>query len=371
MKYITSSLIKKLVFSGIVLIVLIVISEVVLSALNIFPNGYFTATPNSGFTWEINTDEIIGIEQNSEVQFDALGARSTSNISDKTHKIVAFGGSTTACFALTQTKTWTALLEEKLGDSYWVGNFGRPGNSTNHNVFQLKHILNKPELKDTETAIIMQGANDFVGYLVSAEKYTNYTYKDIERVTFQHTPEKKKAFPRNLTLYKLASIAKSKLIFKLKYKDHLTKTANTIKSSRTDAKLIDSLPDLNKGLINYEKNILDLIKIAKQKDIKLVFTTQATMWKPNLEPKYEKLIMTSGFQNNSAFYSTRAFSEGMDLFNEKLLSICEANNVPCLNLQLPKTTESFYDDFHFNESGARLVSTEIHKFLKQKNIINN
>ena len=40
MKYITSSLIKKLVFSGIVLIVLIVISEVVLSALNIFPNGY-------------------------------------------------------------------------------------------------------------------------------------------------------------------------------------------------------------------------------------------------------------------------------------------------------------------------------------------
>jgi lysophospholipase L1-like esterase len=366
MKLFSKVVMKKLVFSGLFTLFLLIITEIILSFFHILPDGYFTATPNSSFTWEISPNQIIGIQGDSEVKFDRIGSRSTSNFADKKKKIVAFGGSTTACFALTQNRTWTALLEEKLGDSYWVGNFGRPGNSSNHNVLQFKHILEKPELSDVNTVLIMQGANDFISYLVSPERYLTPTNKNIERVTFQHVPLVSKPFPKNIILYQLALKLKSKIMFQLKYKDHLTKTATSIKSSRLESKLIDHLPNLDKGLNHFEKNILDIIKMAKNKKITVVFTTQATMWKPSLEPQYEKLIMTSGFQNNEAFYSTIAFSRGMDLFNERLLKICKANNIPCLDLKLPKTTESFYDDFHFNESGARLVSNRIFTFLKQK-----
>ena len=132
---------KKLAFSGIFTIILLVLIEIILSFLQIFPDDYYTGTPNSGFTWKINPEEIIGIHQDSEVSYDEFGARSISNYQDATHKIVAFGGSTTACFALTDSKTWTALLDKKMGDSYWVGNFGRPGNSSNHHVLQFKHML--------------------------------------------------------------------------------------------------------------------------------------------------------------------------------------------------------------------------------------
>ena len=97
MKKRSYSRLKKLLFSGLVFIVLLVFAEIILSWFKIFPTDYYTMTPNSGFTWEIDSTKIIGIHQNAEVTFDDLGVRSTSNIDDKTHKIAAFGGSTTAC----------------------------------------------------------------------------------------------------------------------------------------------------------------------------------------------------------------------------------------------------------------------------------
>lgn len=365
MKFFSKKFIKKLAFSGIVTIILLIIAEIVLSLLEVVPTNYYVNTPNSGFTWEINTDEIIGINQNSEVSFNSLGARTISNYEDASHKIVVFGGSTTACFALTQHKTWPALLEKNLGDAYWVGNFGRPGNNSSHHVLQFEHVLDKPELKDAKTVLIMQGVNDLVGYLISSERYLNMPEDKLKRFAFQHVPNDHLPFYKRLTLYQLAGRAKQNVIFYFDHKDHLTKTVLDIRNLRKESELISELPDLNAGLAHYEKNIHNLIQQAKAKNIQLVFVTQATMWKPDLEPEYEELMLTSGFQNNEAFYSTKALYGGMELFNERLKTVCKEQNIPCIDLQLPKTTESFYDDFHFNESGAKLTADQISKELKK------
>ncbi|MDN3664294.1 SGNH/GDSL hydrolase family protein [Algibacter miyuki] len=355
---------KKLMFSGVFTLVILIIAEIILSFFNLFPSEFYTGTPHSGFTWVIDSNKITGIHQNSEVAFDALGARSTTNYDDDKPKIVTFGGSTTACFALTQTKTWPALLETKLNNDYWVGNFGRPGNSSNHHIEQFKHILEKPELSNTKVVVIMQGVNDFVAYLISAERYLNTPKYDLNRVAFQHSPNAYLPFHKRFTLFKLASRAKKNILFYLMHKDYLTKTVENIKDLKKRSKIIDELPNLEPALEHYTANIENLIQQANNKKIKLIFVTQATMWKPNLEKKYEDLIVTSGFANNEAFYSTRSLHEGMAIFNTRLKAVCKKNNVSCLDLQLPKTTASFYDDFHFNESGAELASDQIADYLK-------
>ncbi|EDP97365.1 SGNH/GDSL hydrolase family protein [Kordia algicida OT-1] len=360
----TRKIFKKLKYYSIFTIIILVIAEVILSLLEVVPDNYYVNTPNSGFVWEINHDEITGIHQDSEVFFDELGARSISDYENKDHKIVVFGGSTTACFALTQQKTWSALLEKKMGNSYWVGNFGRPGNSSNHHTLQFKHVLEKPELSDTKTVLIMQGVNDFVAYLISSERYLNSPEQKLKKFAFQHIPDDHLPFYKRLTLYKLASKAKRNLAFYFKHQDHLTKTVVSIKELKKQSKIIEELPDLQAGLAHYEANIKNIIQQAKAKNINLVFITQATMWKPNLEPKYEDLMLTSGFQNNEAFYSTEALYAGMEIFNERLINICKQENIPCIDLKLPKTTESFYDDFHFNESGAELTAEQVSKELK-------
>ncbi|WP_034061062.1 SGNH/GDSL hydrolase family protein [Lacinutrix jangbogonensis] len=362
----TKNIFKKLAISGIVTFIVLILAEITLSMLQIFPDDYYTGTPNSGFTWKINSNEITGIHQDSEVLYDELGARSISNYKDASHKIVAFGGSTTACFALTQSKTWPALLEKKLGDSYWVGNFGRPGNSSNHHVLQFEHILKKPELNDVKTVIIMQGVNDFVGYLISADRYVNSPYENLKQIAFQHIPDDYLPFYKQFTLHKLAKRAKKNILFYFNHKDHLTKTVMDIKALKKQSKIIEELPDLIAGLNHYEANINALIKQAKQQKIKLIFVMQATMWKPDLEQKYEDLIVTSGFPNNEAFYSTEALYTGMEIFNDRLKTVCDQNNISYIDLKLPKTTASFYDDFHFNESGAELTSNQISQFLKTK-----
>lgn len=355
---------KKLTYYSIFTFLILVITEIILSMLEVIPTNYYVNTPNSSFTWKINPDEIIGIQQNSEVSFNDLGARTVSSYEDASHKIVVFGGSTTACFALTQYKTWPALLEKNLGNSYWVGNFGRPGNNSSHHVLQFQHVLDKPELEDTKTVLVMQGVNDFVGYLVSSERYLNSSENKLKYFAFQHVPNDYLPFYKCLTLYQLAHRAKQNILFYFKHGNHLTKTVVDLRCARKESELISKLPNLEAGLAHYEKNILNLIAQAKAKNIQLVFITQATMWRPDLEPEYEELMLTSGFENNEAFYSTKALYEGMEVFNERLKLVCNQQNIPCIDLQLPKTTESFYDDFHFNESGAKLTAYQISKELK-------
>jgi len=363
------SIVKPIFRYSIITLILLIITEVALSFFNIFPSDYYTGTPNSDFVWKINSDEITGINQDSKVIFDEYGARSISDFKDSKHKIAVFGGSTTACFALTQPKTWTALLENKLGNAYWVGNFGRPGNSSNHHILQFKHILDKEELSEVKTVLIMQGVNDLVGYLISPERYINSTRQQLMPVAFQHVPDFNIPFYKKLTLYKLTRRAKKNIAFYFNHKDYLTKTVNDVKHLRKKSTLVNTLPELTSGLAHYEKNTQQLIDLAKAKNIRLIFISQATMWKPNLEEKYEELMITSGFANNEAFYSTEAFYNGMEAFNETLKSVCKKNNIDCINLQLPKTTESFYDDFHFNESGAQIASNQISSFLKT--VLNN
>jgi len=339
---IRKSFFKKVKYYSIFTIIMLIIAEIILSLTNL----------NSEFTWEIDYNEITGIQQDSKVSFDELGARSISNYENAAHKIIVFGGSTTACFALTQEKTWSALLEKKLGDSYWVGNFGRPGN------------MEKPELNNTKTVVIMQGVNDFVAYLISSERYLNSPEQKLKKFSFQHIPDDHLPFYKQLNLYKLASRAKRNISFYFTHSDHLTKAVVNIKELRKQSKIIEELPDLKAGLAHYEANIKNLIQQAKEKKVKLVFVTQATMWKPNLEQKYDDLMLTSGFANNEAFYSTEALYTGMEVFNERLMKVCDQNNISYLDLKLPKTTESFYDDFHFNESGAELTSDQLSTFLK-------
>ena len=361
-------MIKKLSFTAIIIILLLIVVEIILSLVAFSPKGYYTNTPNSGFEWKLEHEKLIGINENAKISFDELGARTISNYNKK-EKIAVFGGSTTACFALSQNKTWTALLEKKLGSEYWVGNFARPGNNSNHHILQFKHILKKPELNDVKTVIIMQGVNDFLGFLGLKENYLNSKTEQLKPLAFQIYPKENIPFIKRLNIYKLAALAKNNVVNKFRRKNHLTKVAVDIKSKRQQATHIDSLPNLNEGLKKYTENTNTLIKLAKAKNIRLIFVEQATMWQPNLKPEYEKLLLSSGFLNNTQFYSTEAFNRGMKQFNTITEKLCNENNVDYIKLSLPKSTESFYDDFHFNESGANLVASKIAEYLKKIKLI--
>jgi hypothetical protein len=361
MKYLqVVSFIKKIIFSVTVFIVLLVIAEVILSWLKIFPNDYYTNTPNISYEYAENPNKIDGITGAYKLSYDALGSRSVSDYSKATQKIVAFGGSTTICAALTQEKTWTALLDKKLGDAYWVGNFARSGNSSNHHVFQFQHILNKPELKDTKIVLMLVGVNDCRGYLISQDKYINMPDLDVKKSAFKHMPNSELPFLKRLTLFKLAKQARQRILFYSQPRrplDYL-KTYNSKKEPKNE------LPDLTNGLNHYEQNLIKIIAEAKKREIKLIFITQPTLWKKNLSDKYKTLLAARSYYNKTPLYTGEALNEIMTVFNKRLINVCERYNIHVIDLQLPKNKTIYYDDMHYNEFGAKVVATKVFNFLK-------
>jgi len=77
----------------------------------------------------------------------------------------------------------------------------------------------------------------------------------------------------------------------------------------------------------------------------------------------ESLLWLGGvddFQNETGkpYYSVDALYEGIEKYNNVLLKICKVRKVECVDLsELEKDKTVFYDDVHFNESGARKVAT--------------
>lgn len=355
----------KIKYYTIFTLIILVIVEVVLSLLNIFPSDYYTNTPNVSQKYAENPSKIDGISGFYEIAFDALGSRSVSEYSKASHKIVAFGGSTTICSVLTQEKTWTALLDKKLGDSYWVGNFARSGNSSNHHVLQFQHILDKPELKDTKIALILVGVNDCRGYLISKEKYMHMPAMEVKKSAFKHVPNAELPFYKRLTLFKLAKQARQRILFYTQPRRPL----DYLETFESQTEPITILPDVTDGLNHYEQNLKKIIEEAEKRNISVIFITQPTLWQKNLSDTYKTLLAARAHYNKTPLYTGEALNEIMTLFNKRLVTVCNQYSIPVIDLQLPKNQTIFYDDMHFNESGAEVVAEKVYNFLKQNNHI--
>jgi hypothetical protein len=123
------------------------------------------------------------------------------------------------------------------------------------------------------------------------------------------------------------------------------------------------LPDLSSALEEYARNIGALIDIAEEKSVRLIFMTQPTLWKAGLSEEKIALLWfgeIGKYQKGRAgkYFSVEALEEGMERYNETLLDVCRRRGIECINLasRLEKNTTIFYDDCHFNESGARMVA---------------
>lgn len=354
---------KHLKYYAIFTVIILLIVEIGLSIINYFPNGYYTQSPNTSHYYKENPSNYDGISGAYSLSFDALGSRSVSDYSKAKHKLVVFGGSTTICSALSQDKIWTAHLDKKLGDNYWVGNFGKVGNSSNHHLFQFEHILDKPELADVKTVLILVGVNDCRGFLKSKDLYINMSDSDIKKSAFTHLPNSELFFFQRLNLYKISKIAARRIHFLSQPR----RPVDYLKKYKSDKVPNTELPDLTDGLNHYERNLKNLIRKAKERKINLIFLTQPTLWQENLAEEYKTLLAARSHYNKTPLYTGKALNELMTAFNKRLISVCNLENIAVIDLQLPKNKTIFYDDMHFNETGAKVVAEKVHTFLKQNN----
>ena len=95
--------------------------------------------------------------------------------------------------------------------------------------------------------------------------------------------------------------------------------------------------------------------------LRIIFLTQPTLWKTEgLTPRESEALVFGWVGRNPGdeFYAAEALARGMDRYNESTRRVCRERNVECIDLAatLKRDLSVFYDDDHFNLSGAEQVA---------------
>lgn len=293
------------------------------------------------------------------------------------YKIVAVGGSTTACWFLDDSKEWPHLVMEGLNSRQkklpvWVANAGVPGHNSVHHLAVLKTL---PIFKQVDMVVILTGVNDLSASLAfegapsqtqlerSAEVFREYMLRGAESERYLHPIYKR------LRLYQLAQQAKDSLLARFEHAGTgASETERELWQRRRAEGKIVSLPDLHVGLSEYRERVQRLAQQCRVLDVRCLFLTQPVLWRSGLTPAEERSLWfgyVGRWETRKRFVAASDLELAMNAYNLTLLGVCEQDGLECFDLAaaIPKNGSVFYDDVHYTEAGARLIADRLLEYL--------
>lgn len=360
-----------LVLGGVVASLIVV--ETLLAAFAAHDDRFYVWEPGRRATFHTLPGTMPGVRGVARFNANSDGMRGDENSPEHEFKILAIGGSTTECLYLDYAETWPNLLEvalgEKTGRDVFVGNVGRSGHNSREHVYQLEYLLE--QYPDFDLVLLLVGINDLSIWISNPEirRFDRDDPAQVERVirrAFSIQPlydvDRRSPYYDDTRIWNAIQVARRGPAGKVK--DDAGRWYEKVRRYRRNATTIrDRLPDLRPALEEYNSNIQRMIDIAQEHGVELVLMTQPVLWGPELSQDEEELLWFGGvgrFTKGEAdvYYSVSALADGMNRYNAELLSICESRSVECIDLaaMLPKSTQTFFDDVHFNEPGARAVA---------------
>lgn len=288
--------------------------------------------------------------------------------------IICVGGSSTECTYLDDRETWPARLMEELNrgdgkEELLVGNLGVSGYSTReHFEFLCSH-----DMPDGLRGVILQtGINDLWRHLANEDEdmdLERFADKPAEFRPLIAPIERRKPYwtrSKVIELYHTVMRSRSEA--------HPTDLAmvesaggdeyKIRRERRANARLTASLPDLSSGLARYEERVRKIIDCCRERGLYVAFTTQPVLWDAGLVADVASRCWF-GWLPDGTYLELAALRRAMDTYNQRLLKVCAATGVPCVDLSaLNGRPECFYDDCHFTEEGAEEVGRLVARGLE-------
>jgi lysophospholipase L1-like esterase len=321
-----------------------------------------------------NRPGLPGVPGPAKFTANEMGLRGPAFPSQKgIYKIITVGGSTTQCGDQDDLNEWPHLLMEGLNapqkDSpVWVGNAGVSGHTAVHHLMLLRSL---PILSQVNMLIFLIGVNDLQAtWSFQGAATQDPLQLDGEEFLRRAGIDGVKRFPlyKKLRLYKLARSAKAQAFEVAQHED--TRGPSWYDQRRMQRAAGPQLPapDLRIGLREYATRIQEIAQECKLRGLRCLFLTQPSMWRENLTPAEQKLLWfgwVGPLHTPKGFVSIREAAAGMDAFNGVVKETCAQWSLECLDLAalVPKDTSAFFDDVHFNDSGARIVAQALVHYL--------
>lgn len=367
------------------LLSMFLLGEIILRFILPSQDRFYVWPPHFESTLHPNSEILAGITGEALFRINSSGIRGDEFNDKQEYRILAVGGSTTECLSLDETEVWTHLVQERLfeakGKPVWVGNIGRSGRNTRHHILQLKYLL--PQLPKIDAVIVLAGVND-LHIRISDFKYDPQTTakptfeEEYMRGAFALSPPDLPSYHfKRLGWWRIAKNLKAAYLTDTSgqpIQDSTGETLDQWRRYRQNAEeIVDAMPDLTTALGEYRKNLAAIAGIAKRRSVRPILVTQPTIWREDLGQKEQNLLWMGGvgaFQmgKGHTYYSVSALDRIMREYNNATLDVCRDQRIDCIDLAaaLPKDTTVFYDDVHFNESGARQVADVLFKYIDRQ-----
>jgi lysophospholipase L1-like esterase len=269
--------------------------------------------------------------------------------------IIAIGGSTTECILISDGKTWCDLLASKLMGRFkpvWLGNGGLDGMSTyGHITFVEDYIIRlKPKV-----ALFLAGAND-IGLDTHGTDDLKHLKKSITGVLasgWEGLLNHSEALDYATNFYRYYKAKRMGLVHRIF--DFPQLKQGEIPPERMQAILKEHQ---EKFLKPYAQRLTKLIELCRDNHIEPVFITQPVVFGNLIDP----LTGADLAKAESHGYNGKVLWEVLELYNGVVRDIGRQQQVYVIDLarEMPKSTEYFYDTYHFSNAGCQRVAEIIY-----------
>jgi lysophospholipase L1-like esterase len=116
----------------------------------------------------------------------------------------------------------------------------------------------------------------------------------------------------------------------------------------------------------YANNLRTLAAVAAGHGATLIFVTQQTTWASDVDSKakdWQWLLRVDDVR-----YSEDDMNDALERMNDAMRETADSMDVALYDLArlMPKSTEFFYDDVHFNTTGARVAGTQLAALILER-----
>lgn len=376
-----------LAYVAFMIVLVAVSSEIFLRLLLPAPQRYYVFPPNLHEVFDPSDEATPGIYGAGNFVVNSIGLRSDEPWPDRQRTIYVMGGSTAADVYLDQDEAWVHLLQADLNampgqPRTWVGNLAKAGMTSISNLLEFKYLV--PEIPRADIFINLVGVNDLQLALKSSYQAGDIPLELWMAGTFAQMPSNGGFFDDLATVRFYKRIRDWLGLANLgPVQTHDASGFIAWRKCRQTAPadhLVNALPDLTDALAGYRRNLNQMVDYATSYGAEMVFLTQTSIWSKNMGPAESALLLAGGVGPNNVwcrdqrYFSPTVLTEGLNKFNEVLLSVCQERQLFCIDLasKVAKSHENFYDDMHFSEAGARaaarVVADEIAAHFDQQKI---
>lgn len=278
--------------------------------------------------------------------------------------IIAVGGSTTLDYFLDDSKTWAAVLQERLREAdslVWVGNAGIPDHAASDHVSLMEEVVARV---NPDIVVVLVGIND------------------VRRsLGYEAVPEARRAESRR-TLFDSSALLRLVRRAKAVYIDGAAAITGTCLGQRNTIEEELSRPlapgfecfsvdpdTLETALAHYSESIERMIRVCREIGAIPVFLTQPLLYMD--DPRWRGISGDLALGTSGCGYSAAAIWLVQDAFNRELLRVCREQGEACFDLAsvIPHHRRYFYDMCHFTEAGSRLIGEAVAEFMLSRGLV--